>query len=332
VFFLPSTLFWTADVSKEAIMTISLGLVAYGCAKVLVRAPGGFRIATVGVALGALIRPNELLVILGGFAVALMIRPQGRRERLNGLKRVGGLLFMGVLLGVSVYVTLHFLKIGNQQTGSLSLSTTTQNNQGTGLGFGSSGLTYSSSPLRWPIDAYTVLFDPLPLNAHGSGEYAAAIENLVILGVVIASYRQLRILPRAAFARAYVMMCLVYSIGFIYAFAALGNLGLIYRERVMLLPFLMVLFAIPRTPKGRPPMYEWEYRRKDRPKFRAAMLQRDRMLRSAKLAYANSLVRGGGGAASATLPTGEPPPDPGSAVDVLDPGTGGNGASPRPPP
>jgi hypothetical protein len=293
VFFLPSTLFWTADVSKEAIMTIALGLVAYGCAKVLVRAPGGFRIATVGVAIGALIRPNELMAILGGFAVALMIRPQGRRERMNGLKRVGGLIFMGILLGASIYVTLHYLRIGNQQTGALSLSTTTQNNQGTGLGFGSSGLTYSSSPLRWPIDAYTVLFDPLPFNAHGSGEYAAALENMVIVGVIVASYRQLRILPRAAFARPYVMMCLVYSIIFLYAFAALGNLGLIYRERVMLLPFLMVLLAIPRTPKGRPPMYEWEYKRKDRKRFRAAMIQRERMLASVRRAYASGQLTPG---------------------------------------
>jgi hypothetical protein len=326
VFFLPSTIFWTADVSKESIMTVSLGLVAFGCAKVLVRAPGGFRIATLGVLAGFLIRPNELLVILGGFAVALMIRPQGERQALNGLKRVGGLIFMGLLLAVSVYMTLHYLKLGNGQGGGVSLSTTTQNNQGSGLGFGSSGLSYSSSPLRWPIDAYTVLFDPLPFNAHGSGEYAAAVENMVIIGVIVASYRQLRILPRAAFARPYVMMCLVYSIGFIYAFAALGNLGLIYRERVMLLPFLLVLLAIPRTPKGRPPMFEWEYRRKDRANFRAAMVQRDKMLRSAKLAYANSLLAGPsagsgdgrGGATRATTPVdgqgdggpGRPPPAP----------------------
>ena len=37
LFFLPSMIFWTADVSKEAIMLLSLGLVAYGAAKVLVR-------------------------------------------------------------------------------------------------------------------------------------------------------------------------------------------------------------------------------------------------------------------------------------------------------
>jgi len=133
----------------------------------------------------------------------------------------------------------------------------------------------------------------LPFNAHGSGEYAAALENMVIVGVIVASYRQLRILPRAAFARPYVMMCLVYSIIFLYAFAALGNLGLIYRERVMLLPFLMVLLAIPRTPKGRPPMYEWEYKRKDRKRFRAAMIQRERMLASVRRAYASGQLTPG---------------------------------------
>ena len=288
VFFLPSMLFWTADVSKEAIMTVSLGLIAYGCAKVLVRAPGGFRMATLGVLVGVEIRPNELLVILGGFAVALMIRRQGGRDRSSTLKRVGGLAFMGILLGTSIYMTLHYLKFGNSTSGGINLQATNANNNGTGIGFGSSGFVYSSSPLNWPIDAYEVLFNPLPINARGSGEYVAAAENLVILGVMITSYRQLRILPRASFARPYVMMCLVYSVGFIYAFAALGNLGLIYRERVMLLPFLLVLFAIPRTPKGRPSMYEWEYKRKDRGRFRAAMLQRERMLRSMRTAYANA--------------------------------------------
>jgi len=286
VFFLPSTLFWTADISKEAMMTVSLGLIAFGCAKVLVRAPGGFRLATLGVAAGALVRPNELLVVLAGFAVALMIRPSGGRGRQNPVTRVLGLLFMGILLGTSVYLTLHYLKLGGSGGTNIDLTVTNQNNQGSGAGFGSSGQTYSSSPLRWPIDAYTVLFDPLPINAHGSGEYAAAIENAVILGIVVASWRQLRILPRAAFARAYVMMCLVYSIIFVYAFAALGNLGLIYRERVMLLPFLMVLFAIPRSPKGGPNMYEWEYRRKDRPAARAALVRRQRMINQLQLSNA----------------------------------------------
>jgi hypothetical protein len=328
IFFLPSTLFWTADVSKEAIMTISLGLVAYGCAKVLVRAPGGFRIATVGVFVGVLIRPNELLVVLGAFAVALMIRPQGGRGARSTLKRIGGLLFMAFLLAASIYTTLHYLRLGG--TGTAALTSTNSNNNGVGTGFGSSGFVYSTSPSRWPIDAYEVLFNPLPFNAHGSGEIAAAFENTVILGVMIASYRQIRILGRTVFARPYVMMCLVYSVLFIYAFASLGNLGLIYRERVMLLPFLMVLFAIPRTPKGRIPMYEWEYRRKDRKGFRAAMVKREQIYRSMKLAYANSLLKGNEVASEpVAVTTGGEAVDQSGASDTPD---AGPGRSPPTPP
>ncbi len=323
VFFLPSTIFWTADVSKEAVMTVCLGLVAYGCAKVLVHAPGGFRLITVGAVGGYFIRPNELVVVLAGFAVALMVRPTSDGARFATIKRIGGLLFMVFLLASSIYVTLHYLRLSSGGSTS-SLTTASANNAVYG---GSGGVAYSSSPLRWPIDAYTVLFDPLPFNAHGSGEYAAAIENLVILGVFVASYRQLRILPRTMFARPYVMMCVIYSILFVYAFAALGNLGLIYRERVMLLPFLMVPLAIPRSPKGRPKMLEWEYRRKDRPKFRAAMLQHDRTVRSMRLALADPKRRQSRPVADGASTTDLDRADNRPAVDVLD-----EGQHPTPPP
>ena len=289
LFFFPSTIFWTADVSKEAIMTISLGFIAFGCAKVLTRTPGGFLALTFGAVIGAMIRPNELVVVLGGFAVALMVRPSAdQRVQLGSLKRIGGLLFMGLLLGVSVYMTLHYLKLG--QNGSIDLTQTNRNNAGCDNGCGSSGFVYSSSPFRWFNDAYVILFDPLPFNASGTGQYVAAFENLVIIGVIVSAYRQIRILPRVAFARPYVMMCLVYSIGFIYTFAALGNLGLIYRERTMLLPFFLVIFAFPITPKGKMAMYDWEYKRKDRKAFRAFMIKRDRTLEAMKAAYASGQI------------------------------------------
>jgi hypothetical protein len=110
----------------------------------------------------------------------------------------------------------------------------------------------------------------LPINAHGAGEYIASLENLLVLGLILSSLRNLRMVPRAAFARAYVMMCLTYSAAFFYTFAALGNLGLITRERALLFPFLFVLLSIPRGPKGRPPRYDWEVRRRDRRRVRAA--------------------------------------------------------------
>ena len=36
-----------------------------------------------------------------------------------------------------------------------------------------------------PKDVFVVLFDPLPLNAHGSGEWVEALENTVLVAIVL---------------------------------------------------------------------------------------------------------------------------------------------------
>jgi hypothetical protein len=262
IFFLPSLLFWTADVSKEAIMTFSLGLVAYGAAKILARRSGGYLVAVIGIGVGILIRPNELLLIVAGFTVALMVSSSGTTG--DGFRRMVRLLFFGSVLALSVYLTVHYL---HNSGGSLSLNSVQSDNAGNG---GSGGVSYSTNLLTYPHDIYVILFDPLPFNFHGFGELLAAAENSVILVLIFASWRNLRMVPRAALSRAYVMMCTVYCFAFIYTFAALGNLGLITRERTLLFPFLMVLLSIPRAPKGRPPRFEWEVRRRDRKRILAA--------------------------------------------------------------
>ncbi len=267
LFLLPSLIFWTADVSKESIMMLSLGLVAYGGAKIFARQRGGFILLIPGVTLGYYIRPNELLLVLSGFAVAMMLPTAAARQNLGGLRRFFSLVILVGLLFISVYVTLHYLKGGG---GTLSLQQTHQNNQGVGTGFGSSGIPYSTDPVTWPRDAYEVLFNPLIVKAHGNAQRVAGLENTILIILILKSLRNLRILPRAAFARPYLMLCFVYSIIFIYTFAALGNLGLIERERVMLLPFLLVLLCVPRAPKGSPPRYLWELRRRARLRVRRA--------------------------------------------------------------
>jgi hypothetical protein len=112
------------------------------------------------------------------------------------------------------------------------------------------------------------------INAHGFGEKVAALENTVIMGLILISLRNLRMVIRAAFARPYVMLCGIYSATFIYTFAALGNLGLIERERTMMIPFMLVLLCVPRAPRGSPPRYEWELRRRARLMHRGLVEQR----------------------------------------------------------
>ncbi len=273
LFFLPSLIFWTADVSKESLMMLALGLISYGAAKFLARVHGGFMLVVPGVIIGGYVRPNELMLMMGGFVIAMMIPTAASRRTAGGIRRLVSLVFLGGLLFVAVAVTLHYIHAG--PGGSLSLQATNANNQGSGLGFGSSGVPYSTNLVTYPRDIYEVLFNPLPFNAHGFGESFAALENTVILVLILISFRNLRMVPRAAFARPYVMLCLVYTGAFLYTFAALGNLGLIERERTMTLPMLLVLLCIPRSPKGSPPRYEWELRRRQRLQLRNAIERRN---------------------------------------------------------
>ncbi len=266
LFFLPSLIFWTSDVSKEAIMTLSLGLAAFGAAKILARRRGGFVLLILGAAIGAAVRPNELLLFLAGFCVALLVLPAGPRRTLGGVRRIGAIAFLVGLLAVSIYLTLHYLR---STGGTLSLQQISTTDKGSTAGFGSSDVTYSPGPQGFPHDIFTVLLDPLGYNAHGNGERLASVENFVILCVILSSWRQFRIVVRASFARPYVLLSGIYSVAFVYCFAALGNLGLITRERTLLFPFLLVVLSIPVSPKGEE-KYDWELRRSARLRRRRA--------------------------------------------------------------
>jgi hypothetical protein len=271
VFFLPSLVFWTSDVSKEALMVFLLGLTAYGCARILAHRRGGYLFVVVGSVGGAWIRPNEMLLALGAFTIAMLFRPMSESIRFEPGRRTAALVLLGTMVGLALFVTLHFLPGTN---GSISLTSIAHDNTGTGAGFGSSGVTYSANPVYFPKDVFVVLFDPLPINAHGSGEWLEAAENLVLVAVLLASLRQLVMLPRAALARPYLIMCLAFTAAFAYTFAALGNLGLITREATVMLPFFLVLLCVPRGPRHRPPRYVWELSRRERIARKRALARR----------------------------------------------------------
>jgi hypothetical protein len=263
IFFLPSLIFWTADVSKEGIMIFLLGVLTYGCAQVLAR-QGGFRawlMILAACAGSVFIRPNDMMLLLGGFTIAMIFRQPSPTVKFEPARRTISLVVLTTGVAVVMFLTLHFLP---GLHGSVNLTQINKNNQGPGSGFGSSGVSYSGSPAAYPRDVYVVLFDPLPFNAHSGGEKFQALQNTVLLVVLLTSLRRLRILPRAAFARPYLIMCFVFVVSFCYFFASLGNLGLIAREATVMVPLYLAILCIPRGRRHRPPRYMWELTRGQR--------------------------------------------------------------------
>jgi hypothetical protein len=126
---------------------------------------------------------------------------------------------------------------------------TNQANLQSGGGENATGSSFqehlSTSPSAFPKDAATVLFRPLPYEAHNNQELASSAEGLALLFLFVISLPNMAGAFRLIRRRPYVALVVVYSAAFIYAYASLANFGLLNRERIQLLPFFFVLFALP---------------------------------------------------------------------------------------
>ena len=74
---------------------------------------------------------------------------------------------------------------------------------------------------------------------------AAAIEGVVLMALFIISLPRLVRVPGYAMRTPYVMFALVYTGLFILAFSSIGNFGILTRQRTQVLPFVLVLIAVP---------------------------------------------------------------------------------------
>jgi hypothetical protein len=70
----------------------------------------------------------------------------------------------------------------------------------------------------------------------------AAIETVIWLGIFWHRRRSFLANLRAVRRDPLMGLCLFYSLGIIFALTAISNLGIVARQRVMMLPFVWMLF------------------------------------------------------------------------------------------
>jgi hypothetical protein len=253
IFLLPSLFYWPSVAGKEAVMLLALGMMALGAALLFQGNWRGMVPLAVGSLLGALVRPHEVALVFGAFGVAVVTRRVVNRSLVTPIRVVlTVLVVVGVGVALAVF-TARFLGITSFSPGAVAKAVADANEatQGEGSGFESSHDTWNPSPLYFPVDVYLVLFKPLPFEVASSTQAFAAVENLTIIGLIAWSWRSLASVPGRLRESPFIVMCLVYSLGFLYLFSALGNVGLLARERTLLFPFLFVLFALPDRPPRR---------------------------------------------------------------------------------
>jgi hypothetical protein len=245
LFFVPSLLFWSSSIGKEAWMTLTLGAVAYGAARVFMRKPLGFVFLGLGLWGTEVVRPHMALLILGGLLPAYLLRrkPQFVQSR-QSLKILG----VGALI-VAIVITLGGVEQKFKVT-TTDAATATQvlNNTEEQTTQGGSSFTPSRvhSPIQLPMAFLTVMFRPFPNEAGTTQGVVSALEGAFLMLMTVLSVKRLRGIPKELIRTPYVVFALIYTLVFVYAFSTIGNFGILVRQRVQVYPLFFVLLALPK--------------------------------------------------------------------------------------
>jgi hypothetical protein len=270
VLFLPSILFWPASIGKEAWMTLALGLAAYGAARLFRHRPWGIRLLLIGVVLANLVRPHVAgLFVVSVGAAFLLRRSPGHRSITAPLAKVAGILALGVAAVLVVNGAERVL--GIDQFNSEAITTTleraeSQTSEG-GSAFDSGTENTDLSPTRFPAALTSVLFRPFPWEATNPLALVASLEGAFLIALFIVRWRNVVGAIRSVLRTPYVLMCVVYSVLFVYGFSAFSNFGVLTRQRVQLFPFILVLVCVP------------PFRRKDQGGWRSLLLDSPELVR-----------------------------------------------------
>ena len=95
---------------------------------------------------------------------------------------------------------------------------------------------------------YTVLFVygfSAFSNAGNAGLGRSRGESGFILAIFVTSWRRIVQALRAVVRTPYVVLCCTYTVLFVYGFSVFSNAGILVRQRVQVLPFVLVLVCVP---------------------------------------------------------------------------------------
>jgi hypothetical protein len=245
MFFLPSVVFWTASIGKDAVILFFTGACCYGFAK-MTRTTGPIALVTVLVSLGGvmLVRPHIAGMLAISIGAAYLLSKN--RNGVLGMARKG--LGIPLLLLASVYFVAQarsFLDLRDIEQTQGILRRVAEVNQIGGSAFGGSFLYRL-------IAAPFLLFRPFLWEVQS---LQAAIAGIEALGLMVFVWRRRELVWlsfRSWRENAFTPFLWAYTLEFSFLFAgAMTNFGLLARQRVMLIPVALMTVLSQRPPRVR---------------------------------------------------------------------------------
>jgi hypothetical protein len=246
LFLTPTLWFWPSSVGKEAFLMLCTGAMAYGFARMLTGHVGGIVFTGLGLWGCGVVRPHIALMLLVGVAVALPPGPPAHGvQETSGRRRTFARIVLPLLVLVAIPASLGAAETFFHIDG-LNLETATEVRDEVTRRTTTGGSEFTapdtSNPLGLGVGLVTVVARPFPWEASGF-QLLAALEGgvLAVVGGVAVWNRRHGMLR--ALTQRWPRMAMAYVLAFAWGFSAVGNFGILSRQRSLMLPFLFVLVA-----------------------------------------------------------------------------------------
>lgn len=243
VAFTPSIILWTSLHLREPWAFLMIGIFAYGATSMMQKTSVSLCIA-IAVSLIGLLLLRPYIAAVGVVSLLPVILSVIKRIEVGNLTLLVRIVLIFAITSVGIYVFLQAQYLAIH--GKLSLNSFSGIRRGSAYG-GSAlpKITYSSWVellFHLPRGVINVLFRPFLWEAHSLPALLASLENTFLLQLSLLSiWKWGSILQKTRnFWPLFMFMVLLLGV---YA-AAGGNLGLLFRERIQLLPFFLALGAL----------------------------------------------------------------------------------------
>lgn len=243
ILFWPTIVYWPSSIGKEAFIMLFLGIAMYAISRLFEKL--GFPwLLLFGVAAGMIFVVREHVTALLGLSligtlIAVKASPGvGGRRLLLVMVMVAGLI--PVAAGVSARFGVSF-----EDSVSAEDFDGVQEDLERTTGQGGSAVTGGvvSGPLDLPAGILKVLYRPLPNEASNMQMLIASFEGTALLLLTV--WTAPRWWPELLNARRspIVLYSAIYTLGFVIAWSWILNLGILARQRSLVVPFVLLIFA-----------------------------------------------------------------------------------------
>ena len=239
--FSPTLAFWPSSIGKEGLALFGIGVGVFGASRLYDRRWNGAAPVLVGFFAVGMVRPHVAMVLLAGVLVGLFARRAHTRGRIATHALLLVLVVVGSMWMAGASAELFGLeRMDGIADVSAALDFAQERTSQDQARFVAARVT---SVTDYPWAAVTVLFRPFPWEAPNASAMISALESLILGCLLVRAIPGFVSQGRQLIQRGQLLLAVSFTSVFIFLFSAIGNFGILSRQRAQVMPFVLLIAA-----------------------------------------------------------------------------------------